>query len=717
MKRILIVLPIVLLMLTTLVCAEGEDFFVVKPLSEPSESGYVEYGTFDADGNPVEPVKRKKSAQLFSDPLPGKYDSRELGYVTSIKNQGAYGTCWAHAFVACAEANMIKKGFEKDFINYSELHAAYFCNKRNEEQGDGADKFDSQCGYFGVGNSQTLAQCVENYQGLAVESDFNYEQVSKSADFSLSEEDRYISDVRLKHYGKIETAEDAKKAVMEYGAATCAFYHDLRYLSSNGAYYQNIYDYTNHEVTIVGWDDDYSRLNFPESLRPDGDGAWLVKNSHGIDSGDFGYIWISYEDSSLNLGSFYDFEPVGDENKVHSHNGADVAGVWWNIPAANVFYAEENQTLTSVGFEAVTGSVCPEKYEIKIYTFSSKPTSPEKGTAKATLTGNIPYDGFWKINLTRPLTLKKGQYFSVVLRLKDSAGKSAPIVFEQGDNYSSENGESYFYKSKTWNDANNYEVSGYVIKNAAIKAYAVTETVHISFSTHGHGKPETQTVAKGGYITKPEDPSYLGYDFLGWYTDYTCIHEWDFSQPVQHDMVLYGKWSAPEHVKLNTRSKFFSWCYSPSYRVSADHAENYILYFMKDGKIIGRTGKCGESDFEKWYSYGSEPDGKYECFAEIFGANGEYIKTDRVPYEVTHDTKLSVDEGYITIVNLPPEGVDLYIAQYSDDGRLLSVTKTKCDIESSDIKLFNCPENLKNPKFFLWARDEITPVCESDKAQ
>ena len=115
MKRILIVLPIVLLMLTTLVCAEGEDFFVVKPLSEPSESGYVEYGTFDKNGNPVEPAKRKKSAQLFSDPLPVKYDSRELGYVTSVKNQGAYGTCWAHAFVACAEANMIKKGFEKDF--------------------------------------------------------------------------------------------------------------------------------------------------------------------------------------------------------------------------------------------------------------------------------------------------------------------------------------------------------------------------------------------------------------------------------------------------------------------------------------------------------------------------------------------------------------------------------------------------------------------------
>ena len=46
------------------------------------------------------------------DTLPSAYDSRTYGYITSVKNQGNYGSCWAHAAVASVESYMIKYGVE-----------------------------------------------------------------------------------------------------------------------------------------------------------------------------------------------------------------------------------------------------------------------------------------------------------------------------------------------------------------------------------------------------------------------------------------------------------------------------------------------------------------------------------------------------------------------------------------------------------------------------
>ena len=42
--------------------------------------------------------------------LPAQYDSRDYGYITSVKNQNPYGSCWAHAAMGSIEAYMIKFG-------------------------------------------------------------------------------------------------------------------------------------------------------------------------------------------------------------------------------------------------------------------------------------------------------------------------------------------------------------------------------------------------------------------------------------------------------------------------------------------------------------------------------------------------------------------------------------------------------------------------------
>ena len=55
----------------------------------------------------------------------------------------------------------------------------------------------------------------------------------------------------------------------------------------------------NHAVSIIGWDDDYSKDNFLENHKPKSNGAWIVRNSWGEDYGDKGTCYVSYEDANI----------------------------------------------------------------------------------------------------------------------------------------------------------------------------------------------------------------------------------------------------------------------------------------------------------------------------------------------------------------------------------------------------------------------------------
>ena len=57
--------------------------------------------------------------------IPPRYDPRELGLATEVKDQGAYGTCWAFAIASVLESNALLAGYGK--FDLSEYQLAYMC--------------------------------------------------------------------------------------------------------------------------------------------------------------------------------------------------------------------------------------------------------------------------------------------------------------------------------------------------------------------------------------------------------------------------------------------------------------------------------------------------------------------------------------------------------------------------------------------------------------
>ena len=69
------------------------------------------------------------------------------------------------------------------------------------------------------------------------------------------------------------------------------------------------------------------------------------------------------------------------------------------------------------------------------------------------------------------------------------------------------------------------------------------------------------------------------------------------------------------------------------------------------------------------------------------------------------------------MMNIPEEGATLYIAQYEDDGRLISVRKytrvpDPLGLNTNTYYLTVATEkNLKNPRYYMWNKGMTTPLC------
>ena len=71
-----------------------------------------------------------------------------------------------------------------------------------------------------------------------------------------------------------------------------------------------------------------------------------------------------------------------------------------------------------------------------------------------------------------------------------------------------------------------------------------TELFVVAFDPNGGSVVDAQLVEGGMAATRPEDPTFEGWAFAGWFVDPELTQSYDFSAPVVADLTLYAKWEA-----------------------------------------------------------------------------------------------------------------------------------------------------------------------------
>ena len=97
--------------------------------------------------------------------------------------------------------------------------------------------------------------------------------------------------------------------------------------------------------------------------------------------------------------------------------------------------------------------------------------------------------------------------------------------------------------------------AGTKIANGKIATFAAdveftavwAEVFDVTFNMQSHGASiAAQHIVDGGKATEPNDPSAIGWDFGGWFTDAECTvgNEFDFNTDISEDTELFAKWTA-----------------------------------------------------------------------------------------------------------------------------------------------------------------------------
>ncbi len=423
---------------------DGEYYVSLSDLAE-----YLDYSyTWNINDNEASTADTSESTSV----IPVSYDLREKGRVPAVRNQGSYGTCWAFAALGAMESALLP---EKE-VSFAADHMT-LCNSFHLTQADG--------GEYTMGMAYLAA-----WQGPVYEKDDPYGDGRSDASLKPVAHVQEMQVIDGKDYEKI------KEAVFKYGGVQTSLYSAIRSSQSVSAYYnkeKSAYCYIgterpNHDVLIIGWDDNYSKDNFSVSL--EGDGAFICQNSWGSDFGDNGVFYVSYYDTNIGTHNvvYTGIEDVDNYDNIYQ---SDLCG--WvgqlgykkdSIYGANVFTANGRENLTAASFYATGKDTKYELYVVKNFEDENSFERKEKVAS-----GSLKNAGYYTIDFENEIPVEKGEQYAIVLHITTpDAIYPMAIEYEPEDSNTEvdlSDGKGYVSSSGSkWVDANTIEECNLCIK-------------------------------------------------------------------------------------------------------------------------------------------------------------------------------------------------------------------------------------------------------------
>ena len=240
--------------------------------------------------------------------IPSKYDSRNVDgkcYVTDVEDQGYTSLCWTFAALGAVESDLLMHHAElkPEDIDLSEKHLAYYNLHKaegslngtidgdyrelvNRDEEPGAWLFDYDTGYIDCGGvTNFVISMLTAWKGPVADAGNDELKSTYGAKYIFTDNADIPSGAYDSLYhvqsvdqmpAKLSNNTLVKQMIMEHGAATIGINADSKYWKNHSSSNYSSFggekaETANHEVLIIGWDDEYSASNF--GTAPECDGA------------------------------------------------------------------------------------------------------------------------------------------------------------------------------------------------------------------------------------------------------------------------------------------------------------------------------------------------------------------------------------------------------------------------------------------------------------